>query len=357
MEGDPGTGDRNGNHANGYIDLRDPDTGGLISKVTTAATFSFARFSTTFSAKPTTAANDNIDNIVQLNFCLKCHDSDGMSYTGAYVSGGSAFKPFANLTSVRDVNAHFATANASAHPIRGPRSNSYINTTDGTILAVYGVAKTKGTRAPGKVMTCWDCHNASSGALWTTKTVNAHGGTVTLRAPLPVYGTAASGVNNNTGNLCGVCHLEAQYNTATANTAFSSNAFGNGHGDMHGSAFTCNHCHGSSWLKPITKVRAEDAHGFNTMLGGAATFGATGSAPYAFLRNNAVKGAAGATSPYWAEWRPRRAAGATVDNAGGWGCKWNVNGGASPCSHSEHLNTWSAAGGSGTNRYLPGGVF
>lgn len=296
LEGNPSTGAVTTFHKNNLIDLRDPDVNTADTPITGGGFASFARNVSTMPIETTV-------NNVQLYFCLKCHDAGGAASTYARVTGGTAANPF-NVTGVTvlNVDKHFTTTNASAHPIKGARTNSYCNTN--TMNAPYGVAKTPGTPSAGVIISCWDCHNTATPK--TSGSVTAHGAAGTLRA---AYSRPADAPTP----LCSLCHKDSVYAADLKGTGDTYSAFGaGGHaldstpadgkrddgldaaadshiGSRHSGAindYGCQHCHSSKVsADPGRPIRAEEAHGFNTFTDATTTWPSGGHKPYAFIRN------------------------------------------------------------------------
>jgi hypothetical protein len=203
------------------------------------------------------------------------------------------------------------------------------------MIAPYGVTKTKGTKSPGVVIVCWDCHNTSTGAKYTTRTIDSHGsGTVT---------SLIRGTTHVTGpTLCLACHA-AQYGNSAAGHG-SGSAFATVASDMSSSRVApCYNCHGSGTTRLSRRVAAEDVHGFNKFTNGTLLWG-TGSGlnmrPYTFIRNSRV---ANPTSGQWVSGKsPKNAlSGLTVPA------------GAANCGGNTAVN----CGSNGMNTYGPGGVY
>lgn len=312
MEGNAADGSKNPTyHANGYVELRDPDTGTLIQQAqwsgtgagsfaSTATDARFVRFSRNLS---THLQNDtNYLNLagVQINHCLKCHDNGGAASTSARVTGGTATNPF-NATAggipggrVVDVYSQFATTNRAYHPILGKQNNSYAANT--RMNAPWNISKTNGNSTSwGYIMTCWDCHapNGATGTL--TSTVTAHGSAISATGTTNnavelrgyIWRTGAVGSANNT-TLCIICH--AGYDTQTASnhgtgSAFTSNT---NNGMTLYLRYACYYCHSAGPTKPARPIPAADAHGYNTRSNGtnfsAANYG------YAFIRSEGFYG-------------------------------------------------------------------
>ena len=138
-----------------------------------------------------------------INQCLKCHDSNGAAHTNARVPTGTAGKPFATtigvgntllqrdpngLTActsgtngcVTNIDASFATTNASYHPIKGKQNNSY--TGGAQMVAPWNTTKTGQLTSWGALLSCWDCHSSSGAS-----------GTQTTRSPLTVAARRSAG--------------------------------------------------------------------------------------------------------------------------------------------------------------------
>ncbi len=273
-------------HANGTIELRDPDTGTTMKDVTwsgpdagsytsdgTDATF------VQFSRNLTSATLEDDVEAMQINHCLNCHDSDG---SAVYAPGGGTTDPFASSATLVNIDTHFNTSNSSYHPVKGKQNNTYADN-DRMYAPWNGINKTEGTldaNSWGYLMSCWDCHANPSDSGTITKTVTAHGGANTLRG--------TSWVNNDvntpptSGNrvtLCVICH--AGYSPGGTQTGHGT---GSAAYDLDRSEksnllqYGCFWCHGSSVSDPGRPTRAEDVHGFNGSWGG-------GNAQVAFIRN------------------------------------------------------------------------
>ena len=283
-------------HANGYIDLRDPDGVGEVAiKNMSGATYSFVRFSTSYAAlsrSSTGTTSNNPDNVLTQKFCLACHDSNGATNTTAvtsYTTGTLAkqYMPFggvyltgAYLVSngaatpggLIDTKSQFATTNSSFHPILGPRLKSYPTM---SLLAVpyNNFTRTAGTKSNGVVMNCFDCHNAPTTPL-TNRTIVSHGNASTLRGTVFVASPT----------LCTTCHINyfASSNNHAAGSAFGAITASRAH-----TTNTCHNCHASSNTVPARPVRAADYHGYNKLLSGANWPAPANSRPYGFIRNTA----------------------------------------------------------------------
>jgi hypothetical protein len=356
MEGVAATGAIDTNfHRNGVINLRDPDLGTQIKQVTwsganaggytsTAVDATFASFRRNLSSnvlEPTVQA-------IMINQCLKCHDANGANNALARVPTGSAAKPFgttiagANYTGngvtalgtaggVTDVNASFATTNASYHPVRGKQNNSYVG--NARMNAPWNAAtKTAGTTTSwGYLISCWDCHAPQGATGVQTLTVTAHGGTTTIRKT--VWAT-------NVDNLCNVCHqVQISGNNHGAGSAFGSSGNGSLQTPLRQG---CQQCHGSSNATggAPRPIRAQDSHGFDSfsprMTPTTDTAWPIGSAsntykPYAFMRNVGSSGQWRSTG----SWKPLSGPGvpagsATCGGSNGPSCSTDNHGSYSP---------------------------
>jgi hypothetical protein len=358
MEGNVSDGSRNlAYHGNGYIELRDPDTGSTIkqamwnnspagsgSYASGATDARFVRFSRNLATVLVSDANYAILGGIMINQCLHCHDANGATNASAWVTNGSALKPFATTITghlapynsngngnVVNVAGSFDPTNATYHPVMGKQNNSY---TQGTrMVAPWNLAKTNGNNTQyGNLLSCWDCHAPSgiSSSATLTMTVTAHGAPATLRAPV------RAGGNTAVANLCLNCHATV-YATTNTNHGLGS-AFGSGGDSAMGTTIfpNCHNCHSYNGAVGATVSaagtrpnRAEDVHGFNDRTPG--TVGSkwpSGSRPYAFIRNTL------------SNWAPASATGDTITGA----------------------HTCSGTGGTCNNNmnnssYTPGGVY
>jgi hypothetical protein len=324
MEGDKASGSTTAVHKDGYIDLRDPDTGLQIKNVTWngatpgayvegATNLRFVRFSRNLSVKLESDPNWLVIAAIQQNHCLKCHDTGGAANANAQVpTGGTALRPFGVaitghtsstimnnvLGSVYDVKSNLLTSNASYHPVMGKQNNSFADID--MMTAPYNQAsKTAGTNtAYGDLISCWDCHAPAGASGAQTMTVTAHGGAATLRAPVFAGGNTAA------ANLCVVCH-KTTYATTSGRHSTTLSAFSVGATDMSATTMAgCQNCHSnytaiSAASRPI---RAEDVHGFNnkTPLTNNSKW-TSGSRPYAFYRTSRL-----------GDWAPKSATGDTL---------------------------------------------
>ena len=295
-------------HANGYIDLRNPDGAGetAITNMTGGA-FLFTRFSTTYAAlsrSSTGTTSNNPDNVLTQKFCLACHDSNGATNTTARSNNGgtgSQYMPFGGISTgyavingaaaangLIDVKTEFATTNSSFHPVVGPlnrdfplpaRLNApYNNNVAGRLAA--GAVKTNSV-----VLNCFDCHNAPTTPL-LNRTVVSHGSTSANHLRGNIYSTTAP-------VLCTVCHATSYGTTVGGHGSGSAFSTMVSSGSSH-TATTfglCNNCHLSATTLPARPKPSQDIHGFNKLNNASATdllwpTGTTESyRPFGFLRN------------------------------------------------------------------------
>ena len=103
LEGDFTTQKTSAKHADGYIDLRDPDdtaNGENPIKDLSGVAFRFVQFSTSYAAGARTSTghtSNNVDNVLTQKFCLACHDSNGATNTTARTTGGTATMPWGGI--------------------------------------------------------------------------------------------------------------------------------------------------------------------------------------------------------------------------------------------------------------------
>ncbi len=334
MEGDPATGlpTDGGAHMNGVLNLRDPDTGANIKGVTFSVALggtTAGAYSSTASDAAPTAFSRNLSSAtiepdvaaIQVNLCLKCHDSNGATAflasnpnaggaQGALypmrAQGGTrtAEKPFGTSISyasipaadggtttvpsgaqtaggvaggVIDLATSFLTTNSSYHPVSGRNDNSYAYNTRmaSPWNATWTPARTAGSvNNFGYLISCWDCHaeNGTASTATLTGTVTAHGGATTLRGTPTPPNLAAQSSATNQATLCKICH--AQYDTTSTNAHGSGSAMNTaGQSPMNAyMQYGCNMCHGSGYgsviagaVPVIRPVRAQDVHGVDAL--------------------------------------------------------------------------------------------
>ncbi len=286
-------------HADGNIDLRDPDGAGETPITNNSGgAFTFTKFSMDFTTR-TTAVSNSVADVITQKFCLACHDSDGAVNTAARSNNGgtgTAAMPFggialgANYTAANgaigtqgliDVKTELATTNSSYHPVLGPLNRDYPYST--RLAAPYnniGTTRdsntgTLHTKALSVVINCFDCHNASA-SLKTNRTIVAHGGAETLRGTIYV----------SSPTLCLACHIG--YSSAPgSSTSHGAGSAGQWNGNSGEAATTnCAYCHSSAGIntEPARPIPAQDYHGFNSLVGGG-LWPTVNSRPYAFIRS------------------------------------------------------------------------
>jgi len=308
MEGIASTGLSNSTyHANGYVELRDPDTGSTIMNVAWAGPNAGAYANTTDVGKFVRFSRDLASSTlepaviaIQVNHCLKCHDAGGAASSAARVPSGTALRPFNTApthtpgNNVLNVDAHFNTTNSSYHPVKGKQNNSYV---DIDLMRPPFNQWSKGgasTTAWGDLISCWDCHapDGTASTVTLTNTVTAHGGATTLRGASTVSGTPSV---TNAAKLCMLCHDTTTYVPGTAGHGPNSAA-----SNLNRSEKTpflqygCNVCHSSGYNTAATRpTRSEDVHGTNTLPATGQTLSGrwlSAGTPIAFIRNRSYLG-------------------------------------------------------------------
>jgi len=350
MEGDAATGSPNGTyHKNGYIELRDPDTGTTIKGVTHSGTTSAAGvYSPTatdarpvrFSRNLASATIEADTAAIMINQCLKCHDAGGAASTLARIPGGTAGRPFnGNVAAnpggnVLDVNSQFASTNRSFHPVLVRQNSGYTNSGGTRMVAPWnGVTKTATTTVYGPLITCWDCH-APNGASGTLTTSGIHGGAVSGGDAVPLRGNVYVNSTTTGGNLCLNCHAVG---SGTTNHGTGSAITSGTDGGMTYFQNRCYFCHASD----VSRSRpwgAGDAHGFSARggtIGNNQAFPAASNG-YAFIRSEGWYNGTGTQAV--------RSVGASTftSQCGG---RVTTGGGAGACSRGSMGN------------YTPGGVY
>ncbi len=282
-------------HQNGNIDLRDPLGAGEtpITNIGGAA-FTFQRFSTTYAAGSRTNTGhtaNTIDNVLTQKFCLGCHRSSGATNPTARTAGGTAYMPWGGVNlgatytvangaavagGVVNVFSQFSSGNSSYHPVRAPLNRDFPAAT--RLVAPYNNngsrAGTSGSKTLSVVINCFDCHNVSATAPWTTRTVVAHGNATTIRGTIYTFGGVST--------LCTTCH--SGY-TTTSGYHSTGSAWG-ATGSSHNVTRNCQDCHGTyqtTSTAPARPIRAQDYHGNNSLNGGG-LWPTVNSRPYAFIR-------------------------------------------------------------------------
>ncbi len=325
-------------HGNGYVELRDPDTGTTIKTKTHSGTNSaegvwsadtandavFVRFKRnlgiTLEAETAVIPGKTITNFqvlggIMVNHCLKCHDSNGAAAVdlSSRVTGGSAFKPFGATVAangvnqgVLDVSSQFASTNRAQHPVLIKNNNGYTNTSGTRMLAPWnGVAKTATTTVYGPLISCWDCHapNGSTTATTVTNTnaalvTDTHGRAKTVSTDaVELRGSVYLSSTTTAGNLCLNCHVVS--GGTTLHGAGSAMQASGSNSSMTYFQNRCYFCHSGveTNAHAARPIGAGDVHGYNTTSTGAAI--TTGGKGYAFIRRTGlgqIVGQVGATA-------------------------------------------------------------
>lgn len=300
LEGNYTTQKTSSYHADGYIDLRDPDGAGE-TRITDISgnSFRFVRFSTSYDAgsrTPTGHLSNNTDNVLTQKFCIACHDANGASNPTARTTYGTPTyaMPFGGVDLGVDyipindaiapggtinVAKQFATTNSSNHPVLGPVNKDY-PTSDRLAVPYNNISTTPTPRTDGQhnktdsvVLNCFDCH--TTGTSLTNRTIVAHGNAVTLRGTIYVASPT----------LCTSCHLGYNSSPGT-NSSHGAGSAGQWGGNNQENALTnCSWCHSSTGLnsRPPRPIPAQDFHGHNALVGGG-LWPSVNSRPYAFIR-------------------------------------------------------------------------
>ncbi|ACM21690.1 cytochrome c, 20 heme-binding sites [Geotalea daltonii FRC-32] len=284
-------------HADGNIDLRNPDGSGEVAITdNNNAAFTFQRFSTSFaSGTRSSAINNTVASVITQKFCLTCHDSGGAANTTARAgTSPTPTAPFGGGYTVLNAFSQFDPTNSSKHPVRAARSADY--PTAARLADPYkptGTRGTSGTKSSGVIMSCFDCHNTGqTTGMKTLRTISAHGdANVLIRGG---NATTNGTIYVSSPTHCSSCHLTYTYpghNTGATGSAFTTTS-----GDMNGTTFlNCHYCHAdaNTGTRP---ARSDNFHGTNALpttgatatvrwLGSAGTPAQVNTRPYAFIRN------------------------------------------------------------------------
>lgn len=325
MEGNMSTGSSvAGVHANGVLDLRDPDTGNQIKKVQWTGTGAAGKYSDTLTNFTTSRFSRNLGVVleqdskwlqvasIQKNLCLKCHDYNGANNSSAWTKNaggttiGTALQPFGNAAAstttryrvtatewtpagntsgaVMNVFTQFSSGNAAYHPVLGKANNGYVGGTNmkapwNTATSPAKVYRTN--TVYGWLVSCFDCHAAQGATGAQNSTVVAHGNGTTATIPHMRQRSEFNQATVAAPNLCTICHADA-YATTANNHATGASGFNGGSSMNVTTMGTCKNCHGT--YTDTLGARAVGAHGANVTENGAATYPTTSSRPYAFIR-------------------------------------------------------------------------
>ncbi|MEW6050980.1 MAG: hypothetical protein AB1644_07970 [Candidatus Zixiibacteriota bacterium] len=211
-------------HANGQVDLRNPDTGFPLPGF-----LSFTRELSSSFLEPWVTD-------VQNQFCLKCHDADGAVSPLAQVPGGSALAPFSDpQATVINVAAQFAAGNTTSHPVVVRGVNPYTIPSSANNFTPLMLPPFNQTTHD--LISCFDCHETSghgsvnSGMLLEETYFRE----VT---PNPNFATSQR-------NFCGRCHDINVYTNNAQNSRFPEHTEGP-HNSPSGSGqntMACRGCH------------------------------------------------------------------------------------------------------------------
>ncbi len=199
----------NAYHGNTTTDLRNPDDNSVIS-----------------IAQPfiRNTANKNLEAdilLLQTNFCLKCHDSDGEARPG-----GGGTTPFSTGNPVADIDTALSTGNAYFHPVKGPGSNAKCDSSN--MQAPWNQGANE-----HNVISCFDCHG-----------INAHGSANNNMLRVNISGPTDGA---NIAVFCRTCHDESGTSPHSDNSAHVDPLWEEDYGskqvpDVHG-PFSCRGCH------------------------------------------------------------------------------------------------------------------
>jgi hypothetical protein len=250
-------------HANGTIELRNPDDGTPVTSFT-----SFTRDRNSSVLEPWV-----VD--VQNNFCLKCHDANGAMSPSAQVPGGTALTPFTDQQArVIDVASQFAPTNSSYHPVLAPGNNPYEipglqNNNARLMLPPFN-------QVTHDVISCFDCHETSG-----------HGSDNTGMLVTETYFRDAT-VNPNFESaertFCGRCHDLNVYTSNASDSRFPQHtvaAHEGGAGSGGGGASnttSCRGCHAGIYNQSLV-AGCDNGSGTGRIHGYTQTYGACSATP------------------------------------------------------------------------------
>lgn len=178
-------------HANGLIELRDPDNG--------LAIMGFE--SLTRDRQSPMLETWVVD--VQNQFCLGCHDNNGALSPQARVPGGSSLTPFSDQNAaVIDVASQLAATNAAFHPVLAPGSNPFTVPSSQNNFTVTMLPPFNQT-SNHDLISCFDCHETNGHGVGTSGMLINE---TYFREPTehPNFGDAQR-------LFCGTCHDESIY--------------------------------------------------------------------------------------------------------------------------------------------------
>jgi len=203
-----------GAHADGNVDLLDPDTGGRL---------------TPFVAFSRNTASDSLESWVtdvQDNLCLKCHDADGATATNF---SGDPMQPFSSADRVvPNVFARFATSNDYHHAVRGAGNNTYCNSNTMELPWCQG---------DHDVISCFDCHEAGGHGSSNQRMLRTAVDFDAMEA-----GTLSAALGSAVQTFCGRCHKSSVYVNGSAGSRFESHRV-NKHSSTSNNPLGCMGCH------------------------------------------------------------------------------------------------------------------
>ena len=223
-------------HKNGQIDLRNVDTNTAFVWTGTEHT--------------------NMDN-----FCMACHDGDGVANTTvrAIVPGATATDPFNDTltngydqvtrSGVVNVKAQFTSTNYSHHAVSGQRytTSTYLFNASKFVSTFTPLGAAQTVRDTSRLH-CGDCHTVGQ---WAT--VGGIGGHGSTNEYMLQTSSGANAEHTLTTYVCYKCHVSGTYSTGGGHTggnaqdyAHSSTGVGKagrvtGNGNITGMA--CANCH------------------------------------------------------------------------------------------------------------------
>ncbi|MEN8154041.1 MAG: cytochrome c3 family protein [Acidobacteriota bacterium] len=210
------------NHMDGDLDLRDPDTGAILT---------FPKGITRNTSSDTLEADVlNLQN----NFCMKCHDVDGAPATFNSTGGGTDVSPFSSSNTVPDTNSQFNTSNSYHHAVQGAGSNTYCNST---------TMEPPWNQGDHDVITCFDCHELSGHGSANQRMLRT-----AIDLDSMESGVLSTALGDSVETFCTLCHKYDEYGTtgtAGGNSKFEFHGTNqNQHGSGGGNDLGCMGCHG-----------------------------------------------------------------------------------------------------------------
>ncbi|MCK4766406.1 MAG: hypothetical protein KAW12_29695 [Candidatus Aminicenantes bacterium] len=204
-------------HNNGDVDLMNPDTGARLTGFTS------------FTRNTSSASLESWVTDIQDNHCMKCHDSDGATFTNF---SGNALRPFSSgAKDVPNTFAQFDTGNTYHHAVRGTVGNSFCNSA--TMVAPWD------SGGP-HVISCFDCHVTSGHGSSNQRMLLTAIDLDTMESGTPTNDTGIS-----VETFCVLCHKASEYQTGSNNSKFEFHGSNqNQHRASGGNELGCLGCHG-----------------------------------------------------------------------------------------------------------------